>query len=313
LNLKDTLRYLSENTKKSLYFVNTPECLNLTTSTPCPTIEAANKLTHLGSEKIHINGAESLRTFFPNLARAGNHHLDETLPYGVIYVHTSPCQWAIQTAVDIAIVLEREQLKAVVRVDDRISSSCAQSTADCIVALQSLLAHLDTLEPRPSPIGKYPDRRWLDQRLYSLESEFAATDDSLRMSSTMDIFSDDNFGNPFAGLIIVGEVDFCIPLLQAEPFPWTPRVPREYEIYEITHKGSGYHRKYIGRLAPRLPPVKTVVTSSQRQPLGAPNLNAESSRVQNDKRPASPLASGNGKRALTQSMVSDGGSTASSS
>jgi hypothetical protein len=339
LNLKGRLSYLSVNTKKSLYLVNTPGCLNLTTSTPCPNVAAAEMLSHVDTKKFHINGRESLRSFFPNLAKSANfqsseyvdmfegirnsssyefqelatHRINQMLPFGTIYILTSPCQLAIWTAVDIADALNNDHIRAVVRVDDRISSSCFPTTADRIVVLQSMLAHLDTLEPYVGWPWKYVDRTWLDQKLYLLESDFTATGSYLRMSNTIDIFSKENYEDPFAGLIIVGEVDFCIPLLQAEPFPWTPRVPREYEIYETTCRGLEYHRKYTGRLAPRPPPTETDVTSSQRQASGAPNLDAESSEVQNDKRPASPLVSGSGKRALTQSMVSDGGSAASSS
>jgi hypothetical protein len=146
-------------------------------------------------------------------------YINQMLPFGIVYIHTSPCQWAIQTAVDIAGALNNDQFKVVVRVDDRISNSCFQSTADRIAVLQSMLAHLDTLELYVGVPWNYLDRTWLDQRLYSLESDFAATNDSLPMSSTMDIFSKENYQGPFAGLIIMGEVDFCTPLLQAEPFP----------------------------------------------------------------------------------------------
>jgi hypothetical protein len=157
--------------------------------------------------------------------------------------------------VDIATVLKNPRLDAVVRVDDRISSSCLHSTADRITVLQSILAHSDSLEPSPSLPWTYLDRIWLDQRLYALENDLAALDDTLRMSRAVDIFSADNYEEPFAGLIIVGEVDFCIPLLQAEPFPWEPRFPRECEIHEVTYSGLGYKRKYAGRFALRPPPT----------------------------------------------------------
>lgn len=219
----------------------------LTTSTPCLTI-AADKIipkTFGKINKFHTNSSSSLRTLFPNLSRSDNfqpyaytnifenihncssnelqnlvaEQLKAMYPFGIIYVHTSPCQWAIQTAIDIAAARNCEQLKATVRVDDKISSSCFQSAAGRIVALQSLLAHLDTLEPNNGSDWKYLDRIWLDQRLYSLESDFTIADTTLSRSSIRDIFSEENYPDPFAGLVIVGEVDFCTPLLQAEPFP----------------------------------------------------------------------------------------------
>ncbi|KAF1998519.1 hypothetical protein P154DRAFT_577863 [Amniculicola lignicola CBS 123094] len=169
--------------------------------------------------------------------------------------------------------------------------------------LQSVLAHLDSLEPYPSYPWTSLDRTWLDQRLYSLESDFTATNDFSPISSTMDIFSEENYQGPFAGLIIVGEVDFCTPLLQAEPFPWTPRFPRECEVYEIIHIGLEYKRKYISRFVPRQPPTETNAALSQQQSSGVPNLDVESLKLQVSKRSASPLASGSRKRALNVNDV----------
>jgi hypothetical protein len=265
--LKEKLSYLAANSKQSLYFVNTPECRNITTSTPCLTIAAANRLPNTYNNKYHTNSPQSLRSLFPNLARPDNFQPPKPpiiWPFATIFVHTSPCQWAIQTAVDIATVLKNPRLDAVVRVDDRIFSSCLHSTADRITVLQSILAHSDSLEPSPGLPWTYLDQIWLDQRLYALENDLAALDDSFRMSRAVDIFSTDNYEEPFAGLIIVGEVDFRIPLLQAEPFPWEPRFPRECEIHEVTHSGLGYKRKYAGRFALRPPPTDANTGTSIR-------------------------------------------------
>lgn len=200
----------------------------------------------------------------------------------------------------IAAALSCDQLKATVRVDDRISSSCFQSAAERIVALQSLLAYLDTLEPVSGFTWKHLDRTWLDQRLYSLESDFTIADVTLPLSSIRDIFSRENYPDPFAGLVIVGEADFCTPLLQAEPFPWTPKPPRECEVYEITCIGvNSYNRKYIGIFVPRTPPQETTTTLSQRQASEAseaPSRISESLQPQAGKRSASPILSESQKR-----------------
>jgi len=325
LNLDGRLSRLGLSSLKSLYFVNTPECRNLTTSTPCPVITAADRLNHNAQNTFHSNGSESLRALFPNLRspnfqpynyaemfehihtspyetqELASSRINQMLPFGIIYIHTSACQCAIQTAAEIAGALNSDQLKAVVRIDDRISSSCFRSTADRVIVLQSMLAHLDSLEPRLFAPWAYLDRTWLDQRLYSLESDIAVTDDSLHVSGMLDIFSSENFQGPFAGLIIVGEVDFCTPLLQAEPFSRMPRNPRECEVYEITRQDSTYKRKYISRFALKKPNV----TPLQRQASGEPNLTGKSSDLGVSKRSASPLPSGDAKRALTPSIISD--------
>ena len=270
----------------------------------------------------HTNDIKSLGALFPNLNRYryfqpygyteifenmnnSSYELQELIverirdmyPFGIIYVHTSPCLWAIQTAMDIAAALNRGQLKATVRIDDKISSSCFQSAAERIIALQSLLAYLDTLKPGQGLNGKYLDRIWLDQRLYSLESDFSIADNILPRSSIKDIFSENNYPDPFAGLIIVGEVDFCTPLLQAEPFPWTLRPPRECEVYEITCIGlESYNRKYIGRFVPRTFSQEPTTKLSQPQVSEAPSRISDDLQPQAGKRSASPILSESSKR-----------------
>lgn len=337
LSLEGKLGYLSLNTEKSLYFVNTPECRNLATSKPCPTIVPYERLHLAANNTFHARGLQPLRFLFPKLARCENfqpdsyvelfeglqrssyevqevtiRRINQMLPFGFIYIHTSPCQCAIQTAVEIAQQLDNEHITAMVRVDDRISSSCFPNLADRIVVLQSMLAYLDTLEPFSASLWRFLDRTWLDQRLYTLESD-VAPDDSLAMSNTTEIFSGDNFPGPFAGLIIVGEVDFCTSLLQAEPFPWTPRFPRACEIYEITRIHTEYRRKYVGRFVARPPIINPNVTLPQQQASEAPNPDIERPKSQPGKRSASPLTPGTGKRPVTQLVTSDRGSVASDS
>lgn len=127
----------------------------------------------------------------------------------------------MQTATDIASALGGDRLKVLVRPDDRIATSCLPSPTDRIVVLQALLAHLDALEPNPTFPWTALDRTWLDQRLYAMGSDdFGARPESRATSSMVDIFSAlGNEQGPFAGLIVVGEVDVCISLLKAEPFP----------------------------------------------------------------------------------------------
>lgn len=331
LDLKDKLSYLSVNTKKSLYFVNTPPCRNLNTPTPCPTISASDRLSHPPNNSFHKNGSASLRLLFPNLARSKNFEpyeyshmparshenayaiarIRQMLPFGTIYIHTSPCQCAIQTATDIAAALGSDQLRALVRVDDRISSSCLPSPTERIVILQALLAQLDALEPNPTAPWTALDRTWLDQRLYVLESDFVTTAPDASSTPMLDMFSAlEHDPGPFAGLIVVGETDVCIPLLKAEPFPWTPRFAREREVYEVTNARGGYRVKYVSRFTERTSVGGTGVggtnvegkgTAMQRQVNVSVSAESEKGLERGlGKRPASPLAKEGEKRAATE-------------
>lgn len=299
------------------------------------------RLSTTFGDQFHSNSSESIRALFPNLAKCENfqpdsyaelfeglqrsshdvqavaiRRINQMLPFGIIYIHTNPCQCAIQTALCIADALNDDYLKAVVRIDERISSSCFRSIADRIVVLQSMLAHLDTLEPFAGPSSKslwrHMDRTWLDQRLYTLESDLT-TEDSSAMSSATDIFSEENYPNHFAGLIIVGEVDFCTPLLQAEPFPWTQRFPRKCEVFEISHIASEYSRKYVGRFVARPPITDPDATLPQQQALKALHLETEGAKSRLGTRSASLLKPGTGKRRAAPLVTYDRGGVASDS
>lgn len=201
-------------------------------------------------------------------------------------------------ALAIARSLTSKYLPAHVRVDDRISCSCYPSATGRVMALEAIADHLEKVPSASWPL----DRLWLHQRLYMLENDAGLADNTTPMSSALNIFSKDNFPDKLAGLVIVGEVDFCTPLLQAEPFLWTARFPRQCEIYEITHHGYSYHRRYIGRFAARLPPNAVNNTSAQRQAGEVSSLVSQSSFQQSSsKRAASPTPFAGAKRAATVS------------
>jgi hypothetical protein len=258
--LTGILNYLQVDTPKSLYIVNTPKCYMQ--GGECDTITTKDMLSlqyiRCGS-KFHAVGFASIRSLFLNLARSANFkppgtgvRAYQTLPFAKFYILTSPCHCAIQTAMDIAKALNQDhEPKAIIRLDDRITSCCLPSPSSRVKVLMLILAHLDALEPRIHPPWSFLDRAWLDQRLHSLEEYHAITGESSPEYNPTDIFEEDNFPGSFAGLIVIGEVDFCAPLLLAEPFPGMPRSPRACEVYEITHVNELYKRKYISSFVPR--------------------------------------------------------------
>jgi hypothetical protein len=333
LNFDTKLNCLGYNTKESIYFVNTPQCLNRNAAIQCPSIATANLLSDSNVCQFHMDSFATLASFFPNLRKVEHFQpsiytelleqlsslsyeddelktliqekLNGTIPFRTIYIHTSPCSCALQMSVAIAKELRGKYLTALVRVDDRISCSCYPSATERATALESIVDHLEKLEPKPTYQSNswwHLVRLWLCQRLYMLETDTGSADNTTSISSALNIFSNDNFPNPLAGLIVVGEVDFCTPLLQAEPFPWTPRFPREREIYEITCQHRSYTRKYIGKFAARSPLKAANGTSSQIQAEQAASLVSQSSWPRGSKRSSSPTASAGVKRMATAVM-----------
>jgi len=176
------------------------------------------------------------------------------------------------------------------------------------MALEAIVDYFEKLQPSKEHELKswWPlDRLWLNQRLYALETDTKIADNAAPISSALNIFSRDNFPGQLAGLIIVGEVDFCTPLLQAEPFSWTARFPRLREIYEITHKNYSYHRRYIGRFKARLPPSTANGASVERHAGEVSSLVSQSFQQSSSKRAASPTPFAGAKRAATISSKSE--------
>jgi hypothetical protein len=102
------------------------------------------------------------------------------------------------------------------------------------------LNELKALETRPTYLAQeqkrssFFDRVWMEQQLFDMEdSDHQVSSQPPHGPSHILEFYE--FDEKCAGIVILGEIDKCVPMMQTPPFPTKPRVPKEVEIFQV-HK-----------------------------------------------------------------------------
>ena len=189
---------------------------------------------------------------FPEIQKLA---LEASLPLVKVDVFCAPCACAIQTAIRLCHAESSPLIRYEVKVDDRVPVSCCANSSK-INHLNSLLikiqehdagllinqSHLNT-----AWIG-FLDRVWIEQRIYELETNLYTGEDSksdkwgiVELLKTL----------TSQYCLLLGEIDRCLWILQTEPFPWTPRMPKANEIYQVHRQSKCWHRKFLGSFTPR--------------------------------------------------------------
>ena len=127
-----------------------------------------------------------------------------------------------------------------IRVDYRLSTSCSISSSR-INGVVSLIDHIKSEESK-SHVSEYADkqleaidRQWLEQIFYDYEEEVQITTPS-PATQLSHIFSPHKNKELYTAIIILGEADYCIPLVESPPFPpFKPgKTPQETQLYRLT-------------------------------------------------------------------------------
>lgn len=162
-----------------------------------------------------------------------------TLPLAIVVIYCSPCACLIQTAFRICERISetaKEFLRVQVRPDDRIPSSCCTSSGREL-ALKKLLEALQTKQasifdrwtPVRTPMIKFLDRLWLENRVNHLEYE---------ESYHFQVYSSGYEGDVHTQAIILGEERVLSKFIleNRAKFQKTPvprRIPKESEVWNL--------------------------------------------------------------------------------
>jgi hypothetical protein len=191
--------------------------------------------------------------------------IEADLPLAKVFFHCAPCACAIQTALAAAANMSTRLLQVLVRVDDRIVPICCAEEDKRKEALSSILTVVEDCvaeNPGATLIGnnlaRCLDRPWLEQRLFCLENEsykhFLPAKGGTRLA---EIFADYNRESTqhCAGIVVLGELDYCVQVMQLAPFPWQSRIPQVREIYQMKPGifGIGWTREFLGKFVVRPP------------------------------------------------------------
>ena len=210
---------------------------------------------------------------------------DEFNSYVVhVYIHCPPCACQIATALDICVYHQKSPfVEFHIRIDHHRPASCCPSTSN-IDGLISIVQYLKEAErgvlvSRYAEMLKAFDREWLDHAIYHASEDEIVQKPSPedQVSHIMGYYNTRKAYQRTAAIVILGEADYCIRLIDASPFPpiESGRVPREDQIFMMSQQYIyttrayewGWQREYVGNYSPKAP-----IVSSRPPPLSVVDL-----------------------------------------
>ena len=233
-----------------------------------------------------------------------------------VYIYCAPCLCQIWTAFricDRAPGPIQALFQLCVRIDDRLPATCCQ-VSSCTAGLAAIVDQIRSIEMDgkhlyPSYLGKhikYIDRDWIDQRLDEQADEVFQMPAGGAARSLSFIF-DRLPSRDLAAVIILGERDHLVPMLQYSPFQTSERVLRENEFFQVKRERVvnewSWSLKYLGRFTAKKSPSAQTGNSSSSHPQSQQHLQGTSitAATSNSRsREASPSTNASVKRRRTE-------------
>ena len=183
-----------------------------------------------------------------------------------VYLYCPPCACHIVTALEVCQYShEKDLVDFCVRIDHRQKSSCSASVST-IEGLISVVDHLKEEEKnilmKEDTVNsvKAIDRKWLEKQIYEYteEDRMATLSPTEQLARIVELHKGET---SCAAIILLGEADYCVPLMGAPPFPpFEPgRLPRETQLFKMWLKwfndprGYRWQREYMGTYSPKDP------------------------------------------------------------
>jgi hypothetical protein len=166
--------------------------------------------------------------------------------------------------------MDRSLTDFVIRPDDRLVASCCR-IQNRTTSLQALPISLKRSETQNQPHGVATlvasvaafDRPWIERRLFEIEGTKYRCD----QQSPQDVRHiidqhSEHEDRKCAGIIVLGEVDQCIPMMQNHPFTAEAKIPKETQIFQMVKVSNcpGQDRwecRYLGNYTPSVLPLKS--------------------------------------------------------
>lgn len=181
-------------------------------------------------------------------------------PKEKVYIYCAPCVCQIYTAFRIcegATGPAEALFQLSVCIDDRLPATCCEissGAARLAVVVEQIRSREMDLHPRNQGSLKYIDRDWIDQRLYEQEDEIFQISSVGGAKSLSFIFNRLRLED-LAAVIILGERDHLVPMLQYSPFQQSERILRENQFFHVEKKRLDdewrWSLKYLGSFTPK--------------------------------------------------------------
>ena len=200
-----------------------------------------------------------------------------------VYIYCAPCLCQVWTAFRIcndAEGLAKTLLQFCVRVDNRLVATCCQASSgagglaaivDQIRSIEMDGKHLES--PYQGKNIKHIDRDWIDGILYNQEDELfqpSAIGEARSLSFIFDYGSTEEV----AAIIVLGERDHLVPMLQYSPFQKPERTLRENQFFQVMTEDFGaadewsWSLFYLGSFTAKKTPTVQTNKSNSNHPQG---------------------------------------------
>ena len=194
-----------------------------------------------------------------------------------VYIYCAPCLCQVWTAFRIcngAQGAAEALLQFCVRIDDRLTATCCQASSGtaglAAIVDQVRSIEMDGENTYPSYQRtniKHIDRDWIDQRLYDQEDELFHMS-AVGEARSLSFIFDHHSASDVAAVIVLGERDHLVPMLQYSPFQKSERTLRENQFFQVKRTAIAINKwswslKYLGSF-----------TAKKTQPAQTNNSNA---------------------------------------
>ena len=238
-----------------------------------------------------------------------------------VYICCAPCLCQIWTAFRICEGAKgpaEALFHLCVRIDNRLPATCCQASSGT-AGLAAVVDQIRSMEMEgrtlyPSYHGKrikHVDRDWIDQRLYDQEDEVLQTS-AVGEARSLSFIFDRLPSKDLAAIIILGERDYLVPMLQYSPFQRSERILRENQFFKVKREmidGEwSWSLNYLGSFTPKKSLSAQTANSSASHPQGQYRLHETSmtAAASNSRsREASPSTNASVKRRRTETTSDD--------
>ena len=244
----------------------------------------------------HLNDQEALRL---QAAHIGVRPPEEVIRYKVkVYVYCSPCACQIATALDICQLTEKSPFITFhIRIDHRQATSCCAPSLT-LDGVCSVINHLKAIERNGTQTLSHGlerirliDRMWMEQEDYRAGELDEAPEYSPESHITRIVNYHLDAAN-VAAIVILGEADYCVPLLNVHPFPSFEAGSRlrENMMFMLRQAGSqavGIHwqRSYLASYSSKPP-----INRNPSLPATVDKRQSEDTVGEKNKRPKTSIA-----------------------
>jgi hypothetical protein len=196
----------------------------------------------------------------------GNELQQICLPVANIYIYCSPCACLVSAALSIFSGIggyATTFFRFSVRPDDRLVSSCCPNE-DRSLGLASLVQMIKDKEASDGYLITpfyLLDRQWIEQRLFEIEETEGVQSFENSVTLAKQLLASHRSERKTAGIVVLGELEHCLPIMQSAPFIQKPRIPRETEIFQMRKAYTNvWNRTYLGTYTPK--PIQRTSTST---------------------------------------------------